>query len=79
MGTKKMVIGSLLLKKYDKLLFFPIYKKNKISDRTGPWTVSSRPMGVRPPRANGGTGSIFSNLDHLGPDREPWTADRVGP
>jgi hypothetical protein len=42
--------------------------------------VSSR--GVRPPRANGGTGSVFLNLDRLGPnhvDRAgPCTVDRPG-
>jgi hypothetical protein len=39
-------------------------------------------VGVRPPGANGGTGSVFSNLDRLGPARVdragPWTVDRSG-
>jgi hypothetical protein len=47
--------------------FFQFIKKN--SDQTGPWTVPSRPVGVRPPGANGGTSSVFSNLDRLGSDR----------
>jgi hypothetical protein len=41
-----------------------------------------RPVGVRPPGANGGTGSIFSHLDRLGPDRVdrgPWTVQDRGP
>jgi hypothetical protein len=41
--------------------------------------VSPHPVGVRPPVANGGMNSIFSNLDRLGPDRVdragPWTVD----
>jgi hypothetical protein len=40
-------------------------------DRTGP----CRPIGVRPPGGNGGTDSIFSSLDRLGPSR----LDRAGP
>jgi hypothetical protein len=55
--------------------FFQFIKKNFEPDRTGPWTVSSRPVGVRTPGANSGTGSIFSNLDRLGLDR----VDRAGP
>jgi hypothetical protein len=50
-------------------------------DRTGP--CPSRPVGVRPPGANGGTDSIFSNLDRVGPVRMDragsWTVDRFGP
>jgi hypothetical protein len=42
-----------------------------------------RPVGVRPPGANGGTGSVFSNLDRFGPDRVdcagPWTVRDRGP
>jgi hypothetical protein len=63
---------------------FSIYKK-KILDRTGPRTGPDRPVGVRPPGANGGTGSVFSNLDRLGPDRldrldrGPWTVRDRGP
>jgi hypothetical protein len=37
-----------------------------------------RPVGVRPPGANGGTSLIFLSLDRLGPSRVdragPWTA-----
>jgi hypothetical protein len=40
-------------------------------------------VGVRPPGANGGTGSVFSNLDRLGPDHldraGPWTVRDRGP
>jgi hypothetical protein len=54
--------------------FFQFIKK-----KFGP----DRPVGVRPPRANGGTGSGFSNLDRLGPDRAdragPWTVRDRGP
>jgi hypothetical protein len=59
--------------------FFQFIKKNG-PDRTGPWTVPSCLVGVRPLGANGGTGSIFSNLNRLGPahmnraGRGPWTA-----
>jgi hypothetical protein len=53
----------------------------KKTDWTGP--NRARPMGVRPPGANGGTGSVFSNLDRLGPahvDRVgPWTVNRARP
>jgi hypothetical protein len=58
--------------------FFQFIKKKFGPDRT-----VDRPVGVRPPGANGGTGSGFSNLDRLGPDRAdragPWTVDRAGP
>jgi hypothetical protein len=46
------------------------------------------PVGVRPPEANGGTDSDFSNLDRLGPDRadrgpcgtvDRPSLDRTGP
>jgi hypothetical protein len=50
--------------------FFQFIKKKFGPDR-GP----SRPVGVRPPGTNGGTGSVFSNLDQLRPDR----VDRAGP
>jgi hypothetical protein len=48
--------------------FFQFIKKNR-PDRT-----VDRPVGVRPPGANNGTCSIFSNLDRLRPthvDRGP--------
>jgi hypothetical protein len=71
-------IISLLLKNMINYYFFQFIKK-KI--RTGPWTVTSRPVGVRPPGANCGTGLVFSNLDRLGPnrvDRRPWTVRDCG-
>jgi hypothetical protein len=63
--------------------FFQFIKKN-----FGPDRGSSRPVGVRPPGANGGTGSVFSNFNRLGPnrmDRGPCGSvdrpglDRTGP
>jgi hypothetical protein len=60
--------------------YFSQFIKKFGPDRTGPWTVPSRPVRVRPPGANDGTGSIFSNLDRLGPVRVDragsWTVDR---
>jgi hypothetical protein len=45
--------------------FFRFVKKNL--DRIGP--CLSRPVAVRPPKVNAGTGSIFSSLDRLVPSR----------
>jgi hypothetical protein len=50
--------------------FFQFIKKKFGPDRT-----VDRPVGVQLPEANGGTGSVFSNLDRLRPDR----VDRAGP
>jgi hypothetical protein len=53
--------------------YFSQFIKKIGPDQTEP--CPSRPVGVQPPGANGETGSVFSNLDRLGPAR----MDRVGP
>jgi hypothetical protein len=59
--------------------YFSQFIKKKFGPDRGP----SRFARVRPPWANGGTDSVFSNLDLLGSTRvdraEPWTVDRAGP
>jgi hypothetical protein len=50
--------------------FFQFIKKDRTVDR---------PVRVRPPRANDETGSIFSNLDRLGPDRVDRRPSGFGP